>query len=314
METQQRPGQLTPEEKRAALEAKYQARGAYISEETFKDWNDEVPFSISLDGREGTGKTQFYMLTMPRPLVVINFGDRSPLQFFYRMSPEERKDIKVFDLQAKTSSGFTEAEGRVAVGEMADIIDAYAANMRGGTFALDGGSSWWSVMQQVFVEPKQRQRELAGEKQVGGIVYEEANGRVRGVIGYLKSQGIYLAMTHQMKQDWDAKGPIPNQYSPRKNSQIPGLMEVEITTTKRCVVCSAPDCQNPQHVGRKHYGTIKKLSGNTALEGTTLEGLDLDFSTVYRLQNGREYPGNQLPASAQKIIDQRAAQAKWKKA
>ena len=35
---------------------------------------------------------------------------------------------------------------------LAEIVAAEGPFMKGGTFALDGGSNWWSTVQQVFVE------------------------------------------------------------------------------------------------------------------------------------------------------------------
>jgi hypothetical protein len=255
------------------------------------DFDDSqlLPFSVSLDGLEGVGKTHFIIKTMPRPLVIVNFGDRSPHQFLYRMTPEEREGIVVYDIQPATPDGWTPAEAIQGLIKLSQIITAEAPYMRGGTFALDGGSSWWSVMQQVYVEPKEKERAAKGQKQVGGIIYEEANGRVRGVLGNIKSQGCFLAMTHQMKQDWDAQGPIPGQYSPKKNSQVPFIMEVEVTLYKLCKACNAPDCRNlaPEHMGRRHMSRVKKLSGNTGLEGIVVE--NLDFAKLYNFQTGKCY-------------------------
>ena len=260
------------------------------------DMSRPVPFSISLDGLEGTGKTHFIIKTMPRPLVIVNFGDRSPYQFLYKMTEAERAGIIIYDIQPSGPDGWTLAEAVQGLIKLSEIIQAEAPHMPGGTFALDGGSSWWSVMQQVYVEPKEKERQAKNQKSVGGIIYEEANGRVRGVLGSIKTHGCFLAMTHQMKQDWDANGPIPGQYSPKKNSQVPYIMEVEITLFKLCKACNAPNCQNlaPEHMGRKHMARIKKLSGNTALEGIVVE--NLAFGAVYKMQNGRDYAS---PANAQ---------------
>ncbi len=165
--------------------------------------------------------------------------------------------------------------------------------MRGGTFGLDGGSSWWSTMQTVFVEPKEKAAELAGKKRAGGLIYEEGNARARGILGYLKSIGCFLAMTHQLKQDWAADGPIPNQYSAKRNSQVPYLMEVVLRLAKFCATCGTPNCQNKTHIGRTHTSRLEKLSGNTALEGMWVD--NLDFTTLYEFQTGTTWPGPALP-------------------
>ncbi len=253
------------------------------------DPNTPISFSISLDGLEGTGKTHFIVNTMPRPLVIVNFGDRSALQFLYRMTEEERAGIYTYDIQPSSPEGWTFAEAVQSLVTLNKIVSTAAPLMPGGTFALDGGSSWWSVMQQVFVEPKEQQRMAAGKKSTGGIIYEEANNRVRGVIGHIRANGCFLAMTHQMKQDWDANGPIIGQFSPKKNSQIPFLMEVEITLRKKCAQCGAWACTTEGHMGRKHFAQIKKLSGNTKMEGIQIEGLM--FRDLYRMQTGKVWRG-----------------------
>lgn len=281
----------TREELRAKLGA--------LNVETDFDQNVPVAFSVTLDGLEGTGKTHFIIKTMPRPLVIVNFGDRSPNQFLYRMTEEERKDIVIYDIQPSTPDGWTYQEAVKGLMSLAEIIQTEAPHMPGGTFALDGGSSWWSVMQQVYVEPKEKERMAKNLKQVGGIIYEEANGRVRGVLGNIKAHGCFLAMTHQLKQDWDANGPIPGQYSAKKNSQVPYIMEVEVRLFKLCKACNAPNCQNllPEHMGRKHMARINKLSGNTTLEGIVVE--NLDFAALYKMQCGKSF----VPVTPKKAGD-----------
>ena len=261
-------------------------------------------FAISYDGLEGAGKTYIIINTMPRPLVIVNFGDRSAIQFLYKMTEEERAGIYTVDIQPKSPEGWTFTEAVESLKELNMVVQTMAPKMPGGTFAIDGGTSWWSVMQQIFVEPKEKERMLAGKKQVGGIIYEEANNRVRGVVGHIMSQGCYLAMTHQMKQDWDERGPIPNSFSPKKNNQIPYLMEVEVTLLKLCSTCKAFKCDQEGHVGRTHSGRIKKLSGNTAMEGMQIESLT--FPIIYALQTGQVYPTpERLPLPLQRELEER---------
>lgn len=270
------------------------------------DINIPPSFAVSYDGLEGSGKTYIIINTMPRPLVIVNFGDRSALQFLYKMTEEERKGIYTIDIQPSSPEGWTFTEAVESVKQLNTVVQTIAAKMPGGTFAIDGGTSWWSVMQQIFVEPKEKERMAAGKKKTGGIIYEEANNRVRGVIGHVMSQGCFLAMTHQMKQNWDGDGPIPNSFSPKKNTQIPYLMEVEVTLMKLCSTCKAFKCDQEGHVGRTHIGRIKKLSGNTDLEGIQIEGLT--FPQIYTMQTGVPYPTpERLPLPLQREIAEAAA-------
>jgi hypothetical protein len=274
---------LSPEQLR-----ELESKGIFLSDASGLDPKVRIPFSMSLDGLEGTGKT-YFALRLPKPLILVNFGDRPPHSLLYDMSPEERKGIYIKDIQPKSPEGWTFDEAVNSLIELNKIISAAAPMMPGGTFVLDGGSSWWSVMQQVFVEPKEKERLAAGKKLIGGIIYEEANNRVRGVLGHLRASGCFLAITHQLRQDWGPDGPIPNSYSPRKNSQVPYLVEVELEFFKLCATCNAPACQNNSHVGRKHFARIKKLSGNTSLEGMVIE--NLTFPKLYKMQTGQEFPG-----------------------
>lgn len=269
-------------------------KGIIISNAAEFDLNTPISFSISLDGLEGTGKTHFIMFTMPRPLVVVNFGDRSANQFLYRMTDEEREGVYTYDIQPSSPEGWTFAEAVKSLVTLNTIIAEMAPSMPGGTFALDGGTSWWSVMQQVFVEPKEKERMVAGKKQVGGIIYEEANNRVRGVYGHIKSNGCFLVMTHQMKQDWDKDGPVVGSFSPKKNSQIQYLAEAEVTLMKFCLQCQGFACEKEGHMGRKYVGRIKKLSGPSgkALEGIQIE--NLTFPVLYKLQTGKTFPNPEL--------------------
>ncbi len=286
---------MTEQEQLQAAVASLASKGIVLNAGGEFDVSTPVSFSLSFDGLEGSGKTYIIINTMPRPLVIVNFGDRSALQFLYKMSKEERQGIHTIDIQPTSPEGWTFSEAVESLKQLNTIVATMAPTMPGGTFALDGGSSWWSVMQQVFVEPKEQERLAAGKKQVGGIIYEEANNRVRGVIGHIRANGCFLAMTHQMKQNWDEHGPIIGSFSPKKNNQIPYLMEVEVTLMKLCSAknqagteCGAFACETAGHVGRKHVGRIKKLSGNTLLEGTQIEGLT--FPIIYTMQTGLPYP------------------------
>lgn len=287
------PEPLSAEEKQTALRAKYAAKGAFIDGATFKQEEHPVTFSLSLEGLEGTGKTDFIINTMPLPIVLVNFGDRSAIPFLYTMDEERRKQVHIYDVQPSSDEGWTEAEAIASLKELSEIIQAEAPFMAGGTFGLDGGSSWWGTMQTVFVAPKERAAELAGKKRAGGLIYEDANARARGILGFLKNLGCFLAMTHQLKQDWASDGPIPNQFSPKRNSQVPYLMEVVLRLAKFCATCNAPNCQNKDHIGRKHRARLEKLSGNTALEGMWVD--NLDFTTLYEFQVGKKWAGAPLP-------------------
>lgn len=263
-------------------------QGIVTSDAQTLDVTALLPFSVSLDGLEGTGKT-YFALRMPKPIILVNFGDRDPNILLYGMSEEERTGIMTTSIYPSSTEGWTIGEAIESLKTLNRVIMAAAPKMPGGTFVLDGGSSWWSVMQQVFVEPKEQERIAKGIKKTGGIVYEEANNRVRGVLGNVKAHGCFLAITHQMKQNWDDKGPVPDSYSAKKNSQVPYIVEVEVEFFKTCTMCGGRGCINNTHFGRKHMARLKKLSGNTGLEGLVLEGLT--FDKLYKMQTGRDYPG-----------------------
>lgn len=273
-----------------ALRAKYAAKGAFVSGDSIPDEAPIIPFSGSLEGLEGTGKSTFVMRTTPYPRVAVNFGDRSLIPFLYEIPKARRQDVHVYDIEPPSSDGWDFKSAVDGLRELAEIAAAEAPYLKGGTFGLDGGSSWWSVMQQVFVEPKERQREAAGQKKAGGIIYEEANGRARGFMNWVKSSGCFFFMTHQLKQDWASDGPIPNQYSARRNSQVQYLVDTVIRFMKVCATCSAPNCQNKDHIGRKHFARLEALKGNTGLEGMWIE--NLTFPKLYKFQTGHDWKGD----------------------
>lgn len=279
---------MVTDDPRIRVREKYGARPA-----SEFDRNTPITFSMSLEGLEGTGKTHFAVMTMPLPLVFVNFGDRPVTPFLYMLSPERAKYVIPYDIQPSTEEGWTFQEATKSLQALGEIIKAEAPRMRGGSFVLDGGSSWWSAMQRVFVEPKEQARLAAGQKSMGGLIYAEANDRVRGILGYLKSYGCFLAITHQMAQDWDASGPIPGSYSARRNSQIAGAVEVIIEFEKRCSVCNAPSCKTRDHTGRKHFARLVKFAGNTAMEGLVIE--NPDFAKVYALYTGKQFEQPPLP-------------------
>lgn len=248
-----------------------------------------MPLSISVEGLEGTGKSQFPLLTCPTPLVHINFGDRSAKNFLYKMGPRRRAATTLYEFQPKSSEGFTRAEGlelmtrlsAIAKGELSD------GKMAGGTFVLDSGSSWWDTVQEVKVAPI-----LEGQgKKTGGLAYGAGNLIISGVFSWLKNQGANVIITHRKKQDWDAKGPIEGQFSAQLNSKIPYLVEARIDLRTVCSECGAPNCRKIGHQGLKHIGRILKFGSNTGFVGYEQEGLD--FNMVYSLYHGVEYPNQE---------------------
>jgi len=268
------------------LQTELAEKGIILNDASLLDPDALLPFSVSLDGLEGVGKT-YFALRMPKPIVVVNFGDRAPEILLYDMTTEEREGIFTTNIQPKSTEGWTFTEAVESLKTLNTVVATTAPKMPGGTFVLDGGSSWWSVMQQVFVEPKEKAAMAAGKKKAGGLIYEEANNRVRGVVGHIKANGCFLALSHQLRQNWDATGPVPDSYSPRKNSQIPFLMEVEVEFFKVCSMCGGKGCITTGHFGRKHMARLKKLSGNTALEGLVVEALT--FQSLYKMQTSRDY-------------------------
>jgi len=276
----------------AVLQQALEAKGIAINDASMLDPTSLLPFSVSLDGLEGSGKT-YFSLRMPKPIVLVNFGDRSPEILLYDMTDEERDGIYTTNIQPSSPEGWTFTESVESLKTLNAVVSTAAPLMPGGTFILDGGSSWWSVMQTVFVEPKEQAALATGKKRAGGLIYEEANNRVRGVLGHIKANGCFLAITHQLKQNWDANGPVPDSYSAKKNSQVPFLMEVEVEFFKVCKDCGGRGCVTPGHFGRTHKGRLKKLSGNTALEGLVLDSLD--FPKLYKMQTSRDYDPNGAP-------------------
>lgn len=231
-------------------------------------------FSVSLQGLEGTGKTYFILATMPLPVVMVNFGDRSPAALLEKLPEERREQITVFDLQPRTEAGWTLPEAQRALQALGEIVMTAVPEIKGGTFAIDSASRWWRAMQVALVEPKERERLAKGLKSMGGLIYEEANLRFDGIMSWLKAQDVYVAVTHVLKQDWDAEGPIPGSYSPRQNSQIPFIVEVQLELRKVCLVCRQPLCA--EHAGRIHQGRILKMATNTLVEGTVIDDPSFD--------------------------------------
>ena len=126
-----------------------------------KDFNpDTAPiptFAISVEGLEGTGKTHFGLMTCPVPIIHINFGDRNAEIFQYDMTKERRDKVDFYSFHAKTEKGWTRKEGKESLENLAKLAKAYLedSKMRGGTFIIDSGSSWWDVMQEVYVAPEE---------------------------------------------------------------------------------------------------------------------------------------------------------------
>jgi hypothetical protein len=242
---------------------------------------------MSVEGLEGTGKTHFALMTAPLPLVHVNFGDRDATWFLYQMDEERRKQVTLYSFHAKDATGWSRAEGQESLVALAGIAKEHLSNgdLRNGTFVIDSGSTWWEVVQEVYVAPEMEKKEAQGGKRTGGLVYMQGNLVVSGVVTWCKSQGAFFIITHRKQQKWDAQGPIPGQYKAQLNSKIPSLVEVRLDLSKVCALCGGGECEAKGHQGRKHIGRFLKFAANTQMEGYSWESPD--FNTVYSLYTGR---------------------------
>ncbi len=255
---------------------------------TFDITSEPAPFSMSVEALEGAGKTHFSLMDTPGPVVHVNFGDRDATWFLYQMDEKRRAEITMYDFQAPSSDGWDRKAGMESLQEFSALAKEHLKDgkMRGGTFVLDSGSSWWEVVQECYVKP---QTEARGEgKKVGGLEYMQGNLIVSGVVSWLKSQGVFVILTHRKRQDWGANGPIPNSYSPQVNRKVPYLVEVRLDLYKVCMTCQGQECRAVGHVGREHKGRLLKFAAQTMLEGIDIS--PVTFGNVYRMYTGKRPP------------------------
>mgnify|MGYP001569179927 FL=1 len=268
----------------ATVEEKY---GAIDGATFVPDPTKPTIFSMSVEGLEGSGKTHFALLTAPLPIVHVNFGDRSAEWFLYQMDEERRKHVTLYSFQASSSQGWTAQEGRDSLVGLSEIAQHHLANgaMAGGTFILDSGSTWWEVVQEVYVAPEQMKREGSGGKRTGGLEYMQGNLIVSGVLSWIKNQGAFTMITHRKKQVWRNAQPVPGMFEAQINKKVPYLVEVRLDIYKTCAVCGSEECQAKGHQGRKHWGRFLKFAANTNMEGFAWENPTFDF--VYSMYAGR---------------------------
>lgn len=253
--------------------------------------NGVVPLSLSVEGLEGTGKTYIGLITGSLPVVHVNFSDRDASGFLYDMVPERRAKTTLYSFRAQSTQGWTRQEGQESLKALSDIAQAEMSDgrLKGGTFIIDSGSSWWEVVQEVYVAPELERQQRDYGKQVGGLAYGSGNLIVKGIINWLKNQGAFVIITHQLTQVWDAKGPVPGQWRARQNNQVPYMMEVVLRLSKTCNQCGGPECHAPNHIGRTHHAQLQKFGKNTALEGVVVTNPTM--SQIYKLYTGRALPG-----------------------
>lgn len=249
-----------------------------------------LTFAISVEGLDATGKSRFGLLTCPRPIVHINYGDRDVRSILYDASPERRKDITLYEQHAQSPDGWTRAEAKESLDALAEIARGHLSDrgLAGGTFIIDSGSTWWDSLQEVYVAPEMEKRDASGGKRRGGLEYTKANMILSGVLNWIKNQGAFLVITHTKAQEWDAQGPVPGKYRARLNNRVPYIVEIRLDLTKECMECGAPDCK--AHVGRKHFGQLIKFGRNTALEGMKFEDKAITFDMIYKLYTGDAFP------------------------
>ncbi|KKN03003.1 hypothetical protein LCGC14_1112130, partial [marine sediment metagenome] len=198
----------------------------------------------------------------------------------------------MYEFKAKTSRGWTRQEGLDSLKGLSEIAQAELADgsMKGGTFVLDSGSTWWEVIQECYVAPEQEKREASGGKRTGGLEYMQGNLIVNGVINWLTSQGVFVIITHRKRQDWGPQGPIPGAFSAQINKKVPYLVEIRIDLTKVCAKCGGEECKAEGHQGRTHRARFLKFAADTSYEGFSFEDEAINFGFVYSLYTGKTFP------------------------
>ena len=254
------------------------------------------PFSLSVEGLECTGKTRLSLMTTPTPVVHVNFSDRSAAGWLYSMDAERRKATRLYDFRANTATGWTRPEGLKSLAALSQVAQDEMSDgkLAGGTFVIDSGSTWWDVIQEVYVAPEAERQQREFGKQLGGLAFGSGNLIVKGIVNWLKAQGAFVILTHQMAPLWDTKGPVPGAYKARINSQVSYMVEVRLQLIMKCNTCGSTECYASGHVGRTHYARIVKF-GNTQDGGSNYIGMELpdpNFTTIYKLYTGRDLPTN----------------------
>lgn len=253
--------------------------------------NGVIPFSMSLEGLDGTGKTYLPLMTGPLPVVHLNFSDRDATPFLYEMSDARRKQTTLYNIRSNSIKGWTRTEGITSLQKLSAVIveELGGGKLKGGTLVLDGGSSWWEVMQECYVAPEVERHQREFGKQLGGLAYGPANLLVKGFLNWVKNQGAFIILTHQLTSEWDKDGPIPGAYRARQNGQIPYMVEARLRLSKTCNNCGAPECFSTNHVGRTHWATIMKFGTKSDLVGTIVPNPTM--STIYALYAGKLLKG-----------------------
>jgi hypothetical protein len=249
------------------------------------------PLCISLEGLEGSGKTYLGLMTGPLPVVHVNFSDRQAESFLYDMTPERRAGTVLYNFRPETPKGWTRAEGQESLLALSQVVQAELGDgrLKGGTFILDGGSSWWETVQDVYVAPELERQQRDYGKQVGGLAYGAGNLIVKGILNWMRNQGAFTIITHQLTQVWDAKGPVPSQWRAKQNNNIPFLADVVLRLSTTCNQCGSPECHAANHVGRTHWAQIVKAGKRTDLVGMSISSLTM--SSLYGLITGKQLPG-----------------------
>ena len=70
-----------------------------------------TPFSISVEGLEGTGKSFFGLTSCPLPIVHVNFGDRDATPIIDQLDDDRAAAVTTYNFYPKSAEGWTRQEG-----------------------------------------------------------------------------------------------------------------------------------------------------------------------------------------------------------
>lgn len=239
-------------------------------------------WSVNLWGPAGDGKSHLIVNTCPGPVLIANF-DRDISALVKRSG---RKDIYIANLHTE-GLVLTETRAEKLIENFQKALEE-AATMTDGTFALDGGSAFSHILEQVELSrlnADQRKRASKGKKAEqydklpalhrGGI-----NAQINAMLASISNSPVNFAITHQQKEIWDEFGKPTGEFVPRENTQVPhGIdMEVRIFSSMKSAGRD-PKTRKPFPKSRGFYARVTLCKHARHTEGTKVESPSWDFLT-----------------------------------
>jgi len=231
-------------------------------------------WSVGLWGPAGGGKSHVIVNSCPGPVFIANFDrDVSAL-----VKKSGRKDIYIANLHT-AGLVLTDKRAEQLIERFQKALEE-VTTMTEGTFALDGGSAFHHILEQLELSrlnASQRKRAAKGKdaetyEKLPALYRGGINAQINAMLASISNSPVNFVITHQQREIWDQTGKPTGEFEPRENTQVAYGVDMEVrifsawTSAKR-------DPKTKKEIPKmlEHYGRVTMCKHDESVIDTKIK-------------------------------------------